>query len=52
MGKGNNNVRGVGNSDTKCHMVPPGFIPPGLAKKCGYGEEPFPDNSKRKPIAA
>jgi RHS repeat-associated protein len=41
-GNGNGN-NGNGNSSNKCHEVPPGFIPPGLAKKCGQVEEPYPD---------
>lgn len=40
-GKGRGNGKGNGNG--KCHVVPPGFIPPGLAKKCGQVEEPYPD---------
>ncbi|MGG1517988.1 RHS repeat-associated core domain-containing protein [Paenibacillus oryzisoli] len=43
-GNGNgNNGNGNGNGPNKCHEVPPGFIPPGLAKKCGQVEEPYPD---------
>ncbi|MEC0147840.1 DUF6531 domain-containing protein [Paenibacillus alginolyticus] len=43
-GNGNNgNGNGNGNGKNKCHEVPPGFIPPGLAKKCGQVEEPYPD---------
>ncbi|MCJ8014565.1 DUF6531 domain-containing protein [Paenibacillus sp. KQZ6P-2] len=39
-GNGNN---GNGNGKDKCHVVPPGFIPPGLAKKCGQYDEEYPD---------
>ncbi|WP_147381843.1 RHS repeat-associated core domain-containing protein [Paenibacillus nanensis] len=47
-GNGNNNGNGNGNNGNgngngnKCdHVVPPGFVPPGLAKKCGqdWGDE-------------
>ncbi|MBD0379576.1 DUF6531 domain-containing protein [Paenibacillus sedimenti] len=41
-GNGNSNNNN-GNGNGKCHEVPPGFIPPGLAKKCGQVEEPYPD---------
>ncbi|WNQ12224.1 polymorphic toxin-type HINT domain-containing protein [Paenibacillus aurantius] len=44
-GKGNGNA-GSGNPNQgggKCHTVPPDFVPPGLAKKCGQVEEPYPD---------
>jgi len=41
-GKGNGKGKGNGNGKGKCHVVPPGFIPPGLAKKCGLGEDPEP----------
>ena len=37
------NGNGNGNGNGKCHTVPPGFIPPGLAKKCGQVDEPYPD---------
>ncbi len=47
--KGNGNGNNNGNSDPNCHSAPPGFVPPGLAKKCGYEEEPFPDNQKGGP---
>jgi RHS repeat-associated protein len=43
-GQGNGNGLGNGNGQFKCgHVVPPGFVPPGLAKKCGQGEQPYPD---------
>ncbi|XEC95220.1 hypothetical protein AB6A23_01160 [Paenibacillus tarimensis] len=37
----NGNGNGIGKAN--CHVVPPGFIPPGLAKKCGYYDEEYPD---------
>jgi RHS repeat-associated protein len=42
-GNDNGNGNGNPNSNPNCHIVPPGFIPPGLAKKCGQLEEPYPD---------
>lgn len=42
-GIGNGNGNGNGNGLDKCKVVPPGFIPPGLAKKCGQYDEPYPD---------
>ncbi|MFD0959132.1 hypothetical protein [Paenibacillus chungangensis] len=40
---GNSNGNGNGNGPANCHVVPPGFIPPGLAKKCGQVDEEYPD---------
>ncbi|AIQ14551.1 hypothetical protein PDUR_23675 [Paenibacillus durus] len=43
-GNGNgNNGNGNGNGWDNCKVVPPGFIPPGLAKKCGQTDEEYPD---------
>ncbi|GAA0352335.1 DUF6531 domain-containing protein [Bacillus horti] len=44
-GNGNGNNGNNGNGHNKCDfVVPPGFVPPGLAKKCGTGEDPYPDS--------
>ncbi|MFC5986360.1 RHS repeat domain-containing protein, partial [Marinicrinis lubricantis] len=49
-GNGNNgNGNGNGNGPKNCHVVPPGFIPPGLAKKCGWEDESIPDYHKGGP---
>lgn len=43
-GNGKGQGQGIGTDPSKCgDVVPPGFVPPGLAKKCGQGEEPYPD---------
>ncbi|WP_410514431.1 DUF6531 domain-containing protein [Paenibacillus sp. BR2-3] len=42
-GNGNENSNGNGNGSNTCKVVPPGFIPPGLAKKCGNADEEYPD---------
>lgn len=42
-GNGNGNGNGNENGTENCQVVLPGFIPPGLKKKCGWTDEEYPD---------